>query len=645
MIKNIKMKYLLLCFVFFFVLFLQTIVYSAINSTMIVKGDAFARSDADIRITDFKLASTNNATLLFTEFGKTHVVSEVNFISSSSTITYYVEITNYGSDDMGIYSITGLPSGISYSISNYILHDKLCDDSGKCNSYAVKTLEITLSSDGSYSGNIQMNFEFRSFHNVIYNDVNNLGYPTYVINGGTLSVNFKEALKRILIYKDGVKVNYYKNITSGQNITFSNVESDIEFRFNEYVAKVVNGSLDEIGSEVCIDDQCFHIINNDGSTVSMVSKYNLYVGGTLDENGSKYTAYGDEATGLQDPKMRGYYAAGKVRHGVVQFAAKEYWSSSVSKYPSYVYGSNSNLYSYAENYKNYLIGLGVEINNIRLLDTTDLSKLGCSVSAGKCSNTDYNFIYYTTFWTGDASDSSRMLRVVSDGRYNALSATGKSGLRPVIEVPIDEIRPLVSIKAGNYDTVGSEICISDDCFYVIGSDDTNVTMLSKYNLYVGYQCTSNDNLSCTEYGEEATGKQDSTMLGFSSATTTRNGTTNFSSESQKGENFTDYSGSIAEIYVNNYGDYISDFCPLVGSARLISYSDLINLGCSYNDRTCVNAPRWVYSTSYWTSTGSATTELNLLWRVQSDGSFTTRGYSIKYTYGIRPVITISKDIF
>ena len=135
------------------------------------------------------------------------------------------------------------------------------------------------------------------------------------------------------------------------------------------------------------------------------------------------------------------------------------------------------------------------------------------------------------------------------------------------------------------------------------------------------------------------------MLGLSNSTITRNGTTNYSSESQKGENYTDYSGSIAEVYVNNYGTYISSICPLVGNARLISYSELINLGCNFNDRTCVNAPRWVYSTSYWTNTGSATTELNLLWRVQSDGSFTTRSYLIKYTYGIRPVITISKDSF
>ena len=163
MIKNIRFKYLFICFVFFFVLFLQTIVYSAINSTMNVTGDAYARSDADIRITDFKVGTLNNSNVTFAEFGKTHVVSEVNFIDSTATVTYYVEITNYGSSDMGIYSITGLPDGIGYSISNYNLHDKLCDDSGKCNNYAKKILEITLSSNNSFNGIIQMNFEFRTF--------------------------------------------------------------------------------------------------------------------------------------------------------------------------------------------------------------------------------------------------------------------------------------------------------------------------------------------------------------------------------------------------------------------------------------------------------------------------------------------------
>ena len=109
---NGKKKYLKLFSLFFIILFcyvIQTIVYSAFSSTMKITGSAHSRIEADVRITDFRLASTNNATSSYEEFGKSHIITEVNLNNSSSSITYYLEITNYGSADVGIFDITGLP--------------------------------------------------------------------------------------------------------------------------------------------------------------------------------------------------------------------------------------------------------------------------------------------------------------------------------------------------------------------------------------------------------------------------------------------------------------------------------------------------------------------------------------------------------
>ena len=50
---------------------------------------------------------------------KNHIVTEVDLNDSSSHITYYVEITNYGSTDVGIYNITGLPENLNYQIKDY----------------------------------------------------------------------------------------------------------------------------------------------------------------------------------------------------------------------------------------------------------------------------------------------------------------------------------------------------------------------------------------------------------------------------------------------------------------------------------------------------------------------------------------------
>ena len=454
-----------------------------------------------------------------------------------------------------------------------------------------------------------------------------MGYPTYVIDGGNLNVTFNEELKRILLFTDGIEFEYYKNIYNGQTITINNVSSDVEFKYKDYVAKLKSGSLTEIGSEVCIGNECFHIINNDGTTLSMVSKYNLYVGGTLDENGSKYTSYGDEATGLQDPKMRGYYAANKVRHGVIQFGPASYWSSTTSTYPSYVFNESSNMYSHALNYKNYLTGLGVVINNIRLLNTNDLSKLGCSISAGKCSNTNYKFIYYTTFWSGDAVDSNRIYRIVSDGRYNALSGTGKSGLRPVIELPVDEVKPLVSVKSGNVDTVGSEVCISDECFYVISSDSDSVALFAKYNLNVGNKVESYNNVVPLE---NPTGIQDINSVGY---------------KFENGQYYYPFIGTTAvyddttnfiDNYMNNYKQYLISKGVNIMNIRYISLDELKTFGFVEDDYCSVGTSSWLYSTSYWAEDYNGVTNDCYMEYVIHD---------MDDTWGVRPVIEISKDYF
>ena len=162
--KNYKKIFSLIFMIIVFICF-QTIVYSAFSSTMNISGIGISRVEANVRITDFRISTTNNATSSFEEFGKNHIVTEIDLLDSTSSITYYLEITNYGSTDVGIFNITGLPSGVNYSIKDYNLHDKICDDSGKCNNFAVKTYEITLTSTSTYSGSIQLNFDFRILAN------------------------------------------------------------------------------------------------------------------------------------------------------------------------------------------------------------------------------------------------------------------------------------------------------------------------------------------------------------------------------------------------------------------------------------------------------------------------------------------------
>ena len=50
----------------------------------------------------------------------------------------------------------------------------------------------------------------------------------------------------------------------------------------------------------------------------------------------------------------------------------------------------------------------------------------------------------------------------------------------------------VRVVSGDGTQVGNEVCIGEECFYVISSDTYTVTMLSKYNLHVGKEIVGYD---------------------------------------------------------------------------------------------------------------------------------------------------------
>ena len=198
--------------------------------------------------------------------------------------------------------------------------------------------------------------------------------------------------------------------------------------------------------------------------------------------------------------------------------------------------------------------------------------------------------------------------VVNNGVYNPVSANGD----------INEI--------------GTIVTIGDQQFYTIGTEGNNVKILSMHNLYVGGKY---NNSVWTAYGDEATGKQDSTMLGYVPGQSIINGTTAFSNTNST------YEGSIVEGYVNNYKTILeSDYGVDIEEARLITYDELSNSTTFACDIICSDKYPWIYSTSYW-SAGNA----NSLRGVGAQNGFFGEPYSNDNTFGVRPVIVISKDYF
>ena len=201
---------------------------------------------------------------------------------------------------------------------------------------------------------------------------------------------------------------------------------------------------------------------------------------------------------------------------------------------------------------------------------------------------------------------------------------------------VDNNGKLVKVVSGSGTNTGDEVCFASECFYVISSDENTITMLSKYNLYVGGYFQSS---TWTEYGVEATGLQEENMKGYAVGQTVRKGTLAFSNVDST------YSGSIVEGYVNNYKNtIIEEFGLNIIDARLITIEELSSnkIGCVKDDGTCETSDfEWIYSTSYWTGSVYSPTSL---WTVYSDGDlFADSRYNHAYSFGVRPVIVIKKS--
>ena len=262
-------------------------------------------------------------------------------------------------------------------------------------------------------------------------------YLNYIIeyqNGE--SINTKQLVSKNSFVRLKVRVEYRKDITASDLPTTSET-LNLSFIVN-YVQSDGTGSSvtdngikqNKVGTEKCFNSECFYVISSTEETVTMLAKYNLYVGG---EYNSSWTAYGSEATGIQDSTMIGIASGQSIRKGTIPFSYNRYWLSTVSSYPAYVYDSNSTLYSYVENYKTYLSTLGVTPSEARLITKEELESLGCSGSS--CSKAP-SWVYATSYWSGSANSSNGVWYVNSYGRFDSggYSNDNGYGCRPVIVI-------------------------------------------------------------------------------------------------------------------------------------------------------------------------------------------------------------------
>lgn len=175
-----------------------TVGFSAFNSSLDINSlSAHVMVDKDIRIT--KIISSDNENDGISNWEEhTHntTSSNISLPNSDSSVTYEVEIKNIGNVEMAILDITGLPSNLTYDISNYELKETLCDDNDntKCKLGAVTKVYLTIkyANNGFDPNNTEYNtnmyFDFRQVFSIKYKGMINYNYISKILEGDTVSI-------------------------------------------------------------------------------------------------------------------------------------------------------------------------------------------------------------------------------------------------------------------------------------------------------------------------------------------------------------------------------------------------------------------------------------------------------------------------
>ena len=198
-------------------------------------------------------------------------------------------------------------------------------------------------------------------------------------------------------------------------------------------------------------------------------------------------------------------------------------------------------------------------------------------------------------------------------------------------------------------------------FYVMKDNGTTVTALAKYNLLIGnnYETdgspTDSSKATPISSQEEGYGLQSNIAKGITGTWNGKHGddievelgkiavgTIPFSSSQYWSGSTGNIFNSNSSLYtpLENYKTYLTNTLGKTSATlKIITFDDLVSLGCDRSTYICENAPSWVYSSSYWTQSLMNSYSIGV---VTFYGEFSTSSYD-NYWLGLRPVITIKKS--
>ena len=238
---------------------LLSIGYSAYIARLSVSDiTAYVRINKDVRITNLSVSNGLNGGISNSEeFETDKVYLDVLLPQATSSVTYEVEVKNFGNIEAGIKSIeipNELKDKIDIEVTNYTVGNILTDNSETCISSVSgckldikRTFNITVKykngvTTNKHYPNIALTFDFEVAHKITYTDITNNNYPSYILDGNTLDLTFTDPIpKKLVLYSNGVKLNSNSYTYQNNRLSVQNITDDIEIKYMDKVYIVTQG--------------------------------------------------------------------------------------------------------------------------------------------------------------------------------------------------------------------------------------------------------------------------------------------------------------------------------------------------------------------------------------------------------------------
>ena len=220
-----------------------------------------------------------------------------------------------------------------------------------------------------------------------------------------------------------------------------------ELKIFEYQpsCQVIKGDGSNVGDEISCAGEEFYVISNDGTTILMLAKYNLYVGNEIKE-GSTVPLL--NPTGLQSERATGLKFDTNELVSNAPYESLEDLLNEIGRQQSDSIGvvTRTNFLEPIWYYDTYLIEHGINSALVSLPNSDQLENLGCDkdkltcgpgvFGEGQLDKMAPSWVYSSSYFAAEWKEN-KLYSVFGSGLY--LSESLVNGIRPLVYISIYEI--------------------------------------------------------------------------------------------------------------------------------------------------------------------------------------------------------------